>query len=178
MSGKKKAHKRSTHKLFENAVNPADNKSINHKKILIFWFEGEHMNFFVSSTSQLSQGQPDPDQSKRLIFMCGFSLKLLASSLGNVSCQWSGKKRHINIDFWSAFAWDEPRVCPSPKGKPRFSIILHSGSPLCPWVKSNMYGTNQCQMAAETAHVLKVYVPFSLPKWHVRIEKIQCMGQQ
>ena len=39
-------------------------------------FRGEHINFFVWLTGRLSQGQPDPDQSEKSMFMCLFSLSL------------------------------------------------------------------------------------------------------
>ena len=42
---------------------------------------GEHINFFVRLTGRLSQGQPDPDQSKMFIFMCLFLCLWIALKL-------------------------------------------------------------------------------------------------
>ena len=71
-SGKKKAHKLLTHKLFEKAVNPGTTSRLTRNKENAYCpgFGGEHINLCVRLTGRTSRGQPDPDQSKNSMFMC------------------------------------------------------------------------------------------------------------
>ena len=64
---------------------------------------------------------------------------------------------------------DKPGLSPGQSGfvpgtKPRFLLILHSGSPVCPWDKPSCPGDIRGRRAADRVYVLKVYVPFSFPK--------------
>ena len=78
-SGKKKAHEYLTHKLFEKAVNSGTTSRLTRKKMFDFpGVGGEHINVFVRLTGRLSQGQPDPNQSKKLMFMCLFLFLVVA----------------------------------------------------------------------------------------------------
>ena len=69
-SGKEKAHKLLTHKLFETAVNPGTTSRLTRRNAYLSGFGGEHITFLVWSTGRLSRGQPDPHQSKKFMFMC------------------------------------------------------------------------------------------------------------
>ena len=68
--------------LFEKAVNPGTTSRLTRRKCLFSFFvrekfRREHINSFVLLTGRLSLGQPDPHQSKHLMFMCLFLFLLI-----------------------------------------------------------------------------------------------------
>ena len=75
-SGKKKAIKLLTRKLFEKPANPGTTSRLPEDNAYFPGFGGEHTNFLVRLTGWLPRGQPDPHQCKKFLFMCLFSSKM------------------------------------------------------------------------------------------------------
>ena len=71
LSGKNKAHKLLTHKLFEKAVNPGTTSRLTRENACFSWARRRKPKIFRPVNGPVV-GQPDPDQSKKFMFTCPF----------------------------------------------------------------------------------------------------------